>query len=194
MEITTSIGIIATIFLVIGAFYPIENVEKPVYSVKNWIFTVGSLTMLMYAIAGYLAWWQIFFIYWELLIALACLLMMLDINDRRDGSIITVASIGLFVWGFPSFQSTDMFLFSIAFLVLGLGYVFDMNSIRRYIGLTLWGIFIAISSYVDGGWTFFWLNLFFAIFSLYYTILLILARRKQSKKQQHKKKEIKKKK
>lgn len=193
MEITTSIGIIATIFLTIGALYPIEQVKRPVDSVKNWIFTVGSLTMLGYAIAGYLAWWEIFFIYWELLIALACLLMMLDVNDKRDGSIITLVSIGLFVWGFPSFQWPHMFLFSIAFFVLGLGYVFDMTSIRRYIGLTLWGILIALASYVDGGGTFFWLNLFFAIFSLYYTIILIRAKIKHSKPHHHKKEHKKKK-
>lgn len=188
MEITASIGLIATIFLVIGALYPIEKVEKPVYSVKNWIFTVGSLIMLGYAIAGYLAWWGIFFIYLELLIALACLLMMLDIDDRRDGSIILLLGIGLLIRGFLSSQWPNITLFTVAFIVLGLGYVFDMNSIRRYVGLTLWGALIALASYAAGGWTFFWLNLFFAIFSLYYTIILIRVAILQTKKKHSNKK------
>lgn len=172
MELSSVLGITGSIILVIGAIYPIEKTKVPVGSVKNWLFALGSLTMLLYAIVGYLSGWTLFFIYLELLIIIACILMMLNTDDRRDTGIIGGLGIALLIWSFFLLQWRGMALFIVAFIILALGYAFDMHSVRRYLGLTIGGALIALSSYLDASRIFFGLNIFFALFSLYYALKL----------------------
>lgn len=172
MELSFLTGIVGSIVLLIWAAWPIEKTKEPIKSVKNWFFAIGSFIMLLYAVFGYLAGGSIFFIVLELLVMLAVLLMMLDTNDRLDTWLISVAGILLVVRSLFLFPSVNMVLFIIAFVILWLGYAYDMHSVRRYLGLTLGGALIALSSYLDASRIFFWLNVFFALFSLYYTLKL----------------------
>ncbi len=182
MELSFVLGLIGSIILLIGAIYPIEKTGKPSKSIKNRCFALGASIMLLYAIAGYFAWWPVFYIYLELLIMVACVLMLLGTDDRRDVGIIGGLGIALLIWSRFLFNWPSMLLFILAFIILGLGYAFDMHSVRRYLGLTIGGALIALSSYLDASRIFFWLNVFFALFSLYYTITLLLPHKKHIKK------------
>ncbi|MBI4234908.1 hypothetical protein HY604_01255 [Candidatus Peregrinibacteria bacterium] len=66
---------------------------------------------------------------------------------------------------------------------IGLGYAFQMGTIRRNLALTLGSALIALFSYFEKSWIFFYLNVFFAIFSLYYT--LKSSQKKRSRKTQN---------
>ena len=50
MEFSVITGIVGSIVLLIGAAYPIEATQKPMKSVKNWLFGIGSFIMLLYAV------------------------------------------------------------------------------------------------------------------------------------------------
>lgn len=182
MDVSFLTGLIGSIVLVIGAAYPIEKTKKPMKSVRNRLFSIWSLMMLIYAIIGYFNWWPVFFIFLEMLIILSCILMMLNTNDRLDTWIISVSGIILVIRSLFLFEWPNTLFFIIGFVVLWLGYAFNMNSIRRNIGLMIWGALIALFSYLEATWIFFWLNVFFALFSLYYTIKLINSNKKLSKK------------
>ena len=173
MELSFITGIVGSIILLIGAAWPIEKTNDPTKSVKNWLFAIGSFIMLLYAVLGYFTGWLMFFIVLELLVMLAIVLMILNTHDRLDTWLIGVAGILLIVRSVIAFSSVTMVLFVVSFIILWLGYAYDMHSTRRYLWLTIGGALIALSSYLDASWIFFWLNVFFALFSLYYTIKLM---------------------
>jgi hypothetical protein len=50
-----------------------------------------------------------------------------------------------------------------------------MGTIRRVLALTLGSALIAIFSYIEASWIFFWLNVFFALFSAYYVARGVIA-------------------
>ncbi|MFA6255868.1 MAG: hypothetical protein WC606_01670 [Candidatus Absconditabacterales bacterium] len=173
MDLSFLAGIVGSVILLIGAAWPVEKTKDPMKSVKNWLFAIGSFVLLLYAIFGYFAGGPVFFIVLELFVLLAATLMMLNTNDRLDTRVISIAGILLIIRSLFLFQGPSMVLFIVAFIILALGYAYDMHSIRRYLGLTLGGALISLSSYLDASRIFFWLNVFFAAFSLIYLIVII---------------------
>lgn len=164
-------GIIGSLFLVLGAAWPeSKDVKHPRKSVKNWLFMVGCLIMLLYSTLGYLEGSPIFFLFLQILILIADILMMLNTDDRIDASVITLGTISLAVWSLYLSQNYETLLFIAGLGLLGAGYAFGMGTLRRNVGLTIGSIFIAIFSYLTASWIFFWLNIFFALFSGYYLI------------------------
>ena len=175
-------GLLWSLVLVTGAAWPIEKTKNPIRSIKNRLFAVGWLIMLLYAIMGYLAWWSVFFVFLEILIVIASTLMMLNTNDRFDtgvlsfsGIVLIILSLYLFAW-----YSTIIFILGLAWL--GLWYAFGMNTLRRNLALTIGSVLVALFSYLGANWIFFWLNIFFAVFSLYYTIKLLRSSNKKINK------------
>lgn len=173
MELSVIAGIVGSVVLLIGAIWPLEATKKPTKSIKNWLFASGSFIMLLYAILGYLAGWSIFFIVLELQVLLAVVLMFLGTKDRINSRLISIAGLFLIIRSVLLFGGANMVLFIFAFIILWLGYAFKMNTIRRYLWLTIGGALIALSSYLDASRIFFRLNIFFSVFSLYYAIKLI---------------------
>lgn len=173
MDLSFILGIVGSVIVAIGALYPLEKVKRPVMSIKNRLFAIGSFVLLFYAITGYLAGGPVFFIFLEIFVMVAVLLMFLNIKDRTDTWIISLLGIALLVYSYFFFHGPSMFLFIIAFIVLWLGYAYDMNTVRRFVWLTVGGALIALSSYLDASRIFFWLNVFFALASLVYLIVLI---------------------
>jgi hypothetical protein len=163
-------GLIGSLILVSGAAWPEgKDVTHPVKSLKNWLFAIGGLTMLLYAIFGYLAGGgPIFFVMLEILVVIASLFMMLNIPDKIDTPIISLIGIGLIIWSLTLFEGYNTVFFILGLSGIGLGYAFTMGTLRRSIALTLGSILIALFSYIEASWIFFWLNVFFAIFSAYY--------------------------
>ena len=178
MDLSSVIGIVGWIVLIIGAAWPIETTKKPTKSVKNRLFGIGWCIMLLYSILWYLSWLSIFFIFLQILIFIASILMMLNTDDRIDASILSVSGIILIILSLYMFQwyTTIIFIFGLAWL--GLWYAFKMNTLRRNLALMIWGILVAVFSYLDANRIFFWLNIFFWLFSLYYVIKIIRSHKK----------------
>lgn len=162
-------GLIGSLILVTGAAWPeSKTVRHPVKSFKNWLFAIGGAVMLLYAVFGYQQSGPIFFVILEIMVVIASILMMLNTSDKVDTPIIAISGLGLIIWSLYLFEGCNTVLFILGLSGIGLGYAFQMSTLRRNIALTLGSVLIALFSYIEASWIFFWLNVFFAIFSAYY--------------------------
>ena len=162
-------GLVGSLILVTGAAWPeAKDVKHPAKSLKNWLFAIGGFIMLLYAFFGYQQGGPIFFMILEILVAIASILMMLNTPDKIDTPIIAISGLGLIIWSLYLFENYGTVIFILGLCGIGLGYAFQMGTLRRSIALTLGSILIALFSYIEASWIFFWLNVFFAIFSAYY--------------------------
>ena len=177
MDYIFYIGVVGSIILVTGAAWPIEKVKHPVQSKKNWLFVVGNVLMFTFALLGYLNGGPVFFIFLQGLVAVSSILMMLNAPDKVDIPIITIAGIGLRAWSLYLFEGYNTVFFILGLTGIGLGYTLEMGTVRRNLALTLGSILIAVFSFIEMSWVFFWLNTFFACFSGYYVLKLALMRK-----------------
>jgi hypothetical protein len=169
MNIIFFTGFVGSLILVLGAVWPeIKDVKHPTKSLKNWLFAIGGFIMLIYAILGYQQGGPIFFVILEIMVVIASILMMLNTSDKVDTLILAVSSLGLIIWSLYIFEGYNTVFFILGLCGIGLGYAFQMGTLRRNIALTLGSVLIALFSYIELNWIFFWLNVFFAIFSAYY--------------------------
>lgn len=174
-------GLVGSLILVTGAAWPEQKkLKSPRASIKNWLFAVGGLLMLLYAIMGYQAGGPVFFVFLEILVMIATFLMMLDTDDRLDAGVIGGSGLLFIVWSLTLFEGYNTIFFIIGLSGIGLGYAFEIGSLRRDVMLTVGSGLIALFSYIEASWIFFWLNTFFALFSGYY--LMKSLQRKPSKK------------
>lgn len=164
-------GLIGSLILVTGAAWPNpKKIGHPAKSLKNWLFAIGGLFMLLYSIFGYQHGGPIFFVIFQIFVAITSILMMLNTPDRIDTPIITISGLGFIIWSLYLFEGYSTVFFILGLCGIGLGYAFQMGTIRRDVALTLGSILIALFSYIEASWIFFWLNVFFAIFSGYYLV------------------------
>ncbi len=171
MDITFLIWIVWSLILITGAAYPDKLKNKnPLKSIKNRLFTAWSIIMLVFSILWYLQWWDILFILLQILVLISCFLMMIDIDDKIDSIILLISWVWLILLSIYFSNNYNTIIFIIWLIWLGLGYAFKIWSLRRNIALTLWSLFVAIFSYIEWNLIFLWLNIFFCLFSLYYTI------------------------
>jgi len=162
-------GLAGSLILVTGAAWPEgKDVKHPTTSIKNWLFAIGGLVMLLYAIFGYQQGGPIFFVMLEILVAISSVLMMLNTPDKVDIPVLALSGLGLVVWSLYLFEGYNTVLFILGLLGIGLGYALQIGTLRRSVALTLGSALIALFSYIEASWIFFWLNVFFAIFSAYY--------------------------
>lgn len=168
MDLPFLTGLIGSLVLITGAAWPETKVKRPTQSIKNWLFAIGGLIMLVYSILGYQAGGPVFFVILESLVAVATVLMMLGTPDRVDTPIIGISGLVLIIWSLTLFEGYNTVFFILGLTGVGLGYALEMGSIQRDSALTAGSLLIALFSYIEASWIFFWLNLFFAIFSGYY--------------------------
>lgn len=174
MNITPIVGILGSLILVAGAAYPLEKrvAKHPAHSIKNWLFAVGGLVMLMYAILDYMAGGTIFFVILQLFINSTSILMMFNTPDRFDEIFVPVVGLGMIAWSLTLFEGYNTMFFIIGLAGIGLGYALTTGTFRRNAALTAGSALIALFSYIEQSWIFFWLNIFFALFSAYYAVEL----------------------
>jgi len=164
-------GLIGSLILVTGAAWPdIKDISHPMKSIKNWLFAIGGAAMLLYAIFGYRTGGPVFFVFLEILVVIASVLMMLNTDDRIDTAIISISGLIFIIWSLYLFEGYNTIFFIIGLSGIGLGYTFTMGTLRREIALTSGSALIALFSYIEASWIFFWLNVFFALFSGYYLV------------------------
>lgn len=163
------VGLIWSLILVTWAAWPeSKKINHPARSIKNWLFTIWGIFLLLYAYLWYLQGGPIFFVILEILALIACVFMMLNTPDTIDVPIIAISSLCLIIWSLYLFEDYRTLIFIFGLSWIWLWYVFQMWTIRRNIALTLGSALIAIFSYIESSYIFFWLNIFFAIFSAYY--------------------------
>lgn len=166
-------GLTGAVTLLIGAAWP-ESKGKPFYSTKDWLFACGSVLMLVYALLNYFfGTGSVFFILLELLVLVSSVMMMLDLDDRIDDIVLSIAGIGFIAWSLFLYQGLNTIFFIVGLTGIGLGYTQKTGTIRRFTALTLGSLLIAVFSYLGGDWIFFWLNAFFALFSGYYLVKVV---------------------
>ncbi len=124
--------------------------------------------MLLYAIFNYNQGGPIFFVILQILVVISSILMILNTPDKIDIPVITTSSLALIIWALFLFDGYNTILFIVGLCSLGLGYALDMDTLKRIFFLTIGSLIIAIFSYIENNWVFFWLNVFFFIFSAYY--------------------------
>ncbi|MFC1599897.1 hypothetical protein ACFL3T_02615 [Patescibacteria group bacterium] len=178
MDINFYVGLAGALILVTGAAWPVKKVKHPMKSTKNWLFAIGGGVMLTYSILGYLAGGAVFFIFLQSLVVIASVLMMLNTKEKISIPAIIISGIALIIWSLYLFEGYNTVFFIIGLTGVGLGYILKMGSIRRNVALMLGGLLIAIFSYIEMSWIFFWLNAFFAAFSAYYVVKLALVKKK----------------
>lgn len=177
MDPIFSLGVIGGVILAIGAFWPVKKTNHPARSIKNWLFAVGGLLLFVFALLDYLyGTGPLFFVILELLVIIASVLMMLNTNDKIDTWIISVSGIALVAWSLFLFEGYSTIFFILGLVGIGLGYALDTGTLKRNVVLTVGSILIAIFSYLGESWIFFWINVFFAIFSTYHSVMLIKKR------------------
>ncbi|MDD5739567.1 MAG: hypothetical protein PHO20_02260 [Candidatus Peribacteraceae bacterium] len=165
---TFIIGILGSLLLVIGAAWPDKPVPHPARSTKNWLFAIGGLGMFFYAFLGYLSGGSIFYVFLQVFVMIASLFMMLNVPDAIDTPLIAIAGIGFVIWSLMLFEGFGTIFFILGLCGIGIGYALDTGTLKREACLTAGSILIALFSYLEGNWIFFWLNLFFALFSGWY--------------------------
>ena len=126
--------------------------------------------MLIYAILGYIIGGPIFFVLLEILVVIATVLMMLNSDDKIDTVIIGVSALCLIIWSLYVFEGYQTILFILGLSGIGFGYAFTAKTLRRQASLFAGSALIATFSYLQANWIFFFLNLFFALFSFLYLI------------------------
>lgn len=162
-------GIIGSLILVAGAAWPeSKDISHPMKSTKDWLFAIGGFVLLLYSILLYLDGGSIFFVILEILVVISSVLMMLNTPDKIDAAIISISGSGLIIWALYLFEGYSTLVFILGLSAIGLGYAFQTATLRRVLALTLGAVLIAIFSYIEASWVFFWLNVFFALFSTYY--------------------------
>lgn len=180
MDIPFVTGIAGSLILLTGAAWPIRAVPHPARSTKNWLFAVGGAVMFAYSLLNYLAGGPIFFVILQVLVNFSSVLMMLNTDDRFDAAALGTACAAMIVWSLLLFEGYNTVFFIAGLSGIGIGYALDTGSLRRGAMLTAGSALIALFSYVEQSWIFFWLNVFFAIFSGYQ--LWCLWHRKQPRK------------
>lgn len=168
MDVTFVIGLLGAMVLVFGAAYPSKPVRHPRYSFKNWLFALGGVLMLVYSTLNYLAGGPIFFVILQLFVNLSSVLMMLNTKDRFDAIVLSLGAIGFIAWSLALYQGASTIFFILGLTGIGLGYAFQAGTVRRDASLAGGSLLIALFSYLGQSWIFFWLNVFFALFSLFY--------------------------
>jgi len=168
MNTSLLIGILGSIILVSGAAYPLKKTTHPVKSLKNWLFAIGGLLMLIYAILNYQSDGPIFFIFLQALVNLASIFMLSNTPEKISKPTIIISGLFLIICSLSLFENYNTIFFIFGLTGISLGYVINHNDFQRNLSLFLGSSLIAVFSYMEASWVFFWLNLFFAGFSGYY--------------------------
>lgn len=163
-------GLLGGIVLVLGSAWPDSKLKNPLFSVKNWLFALGALFMLLYSSLNYLDGGPIFFIFLQCLALLASVMMFLNTNDELDALVIGGVGGALVLWSLSLFEDYTTLLVVFGIIGIALGYTLKPGTAKRNLSLLVGSILIALFSWFVKDWIFFWLNVFFGIFSFWYLL------------------------
>mgnify|MGYP007073332927 CR=1 FL=1 len=121
-----------------------------------------------------------FFILLQVLVMTSTVLMLLDTDDRFDGTMPSIIGLGLVGWAIRLFPEPLTVLFVAGLVILGVGFALNMGTVRRNIALGTGSVLIAVFSFVQTDWVFVLLNVFFALFSYGYALSDMRRKRRKS--------------
>lgn len=170
MNTTFIIGLLGSLLLVTGAAWPDKKVKHPAKSTKNWFFAIGAAFMLGYASLNYLAGGEVFYIFLQVFANFSSVLMLSNVREQFATPLVVGMGTLMFFWSLTLLEDLSTLFFILGLTGIAYGYVMPAATFRRNLFLTLGSALIALFSYITGTWIFFWLNLFFAIFSGYYAV------------------------
>ncbi len=156
-------GLLGAIILVLGAAWPDRS------RAKNWIFAAGNFGMLSYAVLDYLGGAAIFYVLLESLCALSSVLILARVPQKPSSILILLVGAGLLAYSIYLFEDTGTLLFIVGLTTLAVGFV-TKDFLKRNMAFVLGSGLIAAFSYLEDSMIFFWLNVFFALFSVYYLL------------------------
>lgn len=163
-------GLIGSLFLVTGSAW--KNPKKgthPARALKNQLFTIGNILMFLYSVFSYLAGQPIFYAFFETLILVSTVFMLLNVNDRWASIGVGVVGAGFLVWSLELFEDNTTIYFILGLTTIGIGFILK-NHFYRNLFLAIGSAFISIYSFLGDSPIFFWLNLFFCLFSLVHVV------------------------
>jgi len=128
--------------------------------------------MFTYSLLGYLEGGPIFFVILQVFILCASTLMMLNTGDRFDVTVLSSCGFAMILWTLTNYEGISTVFFILGLCGIGIGYALNTGTLRRNVMLVLGSIIIAVFSYIEMSWMFFWLNTFFALFSGYHALRL----------------------
>ncbi len=162
----SAIGIVGCVVLALGAALPDRSLPHAWLSLKNWCFAAGAVVMLVYAVVNYFAAGApVFFVFLETLMVVSSVLMLIDVPERIDIPIILVLSAVLIAWSLFLFHEHQTIFFVLGLAAIAIGYVAKSGTVHREAALLIGSVLILLFSYWTAAWLFFWLNVFFALFS-----------------------------
>ncbi len=168
-EASFVVGLMASIILVLGAAWPDRSRSK------NWIFALGNFGMLVYSVLVYLEAGVIFYVLLEILCALSSVLTLSKVRQKLSTTFIVLAGFVLLAYSIYLFEDSTTLFFILGLTVLSVGFV-TKDFLSRNLAFVLGSGLIAVFSYVQDSMIFFWLNVFFALFSLYYLLKAVRKR------------------
>ena len=175
MDIIFLTGLIGSLFLVTGSAWkdPKKNLH-PAKARKNQLFAIGNSLLFIYAMLSYFEGGAIFFVFLESLMVVSTIFMLLNVNDRWASAAVALSGLFFLAWSFYLFENSSTVFFILGLTGAGIGFILKDN-VKRNLALALGSVLIAVFSYLEGSGVYFWLNLFFAIFS---TVHVVKARRR----------------
>lgn len=174
-------GLLGSGILVVGAALPDTNARSAWESGKNRCFAAGTACMFLFSILNYFHGAPVFFVFFEVLMVVSSILMMCDVDHKLSVMVTTSITAALIAWSLLLAHGIDVFIFILGLGGIAAGFVLPMGTFRRAVSLTLGSILIALFSYLTASWIFFWLNVFFAVFSAYYAY--VTAKNESARKQ-----------
>jgi len=174
------LGVTGGTLLVLGSLLPEKLHISPYRSVKNWLFALGNFCMLLFSLLDYLFQsGMFFFVLLQGVVNLSSIFMMFRVPEKISAFSLLAAGVVCTMWSLFLEQDSTVLLFIIGLIMVSLGFVFAEGSMRRNEALFFGSACIAIFSYINETWIFFWLNSFFALFSLLHVFQIF--RKKQKK-------------
>jgi len=171
MNSISLLGILGGILLVIGASLPLQTVSHPIRSAKNWLYVIGTFILMIFSYLDYkYNGAPFFFTIYEIYLVLASILMFMNVPERISILLLTLGGIGMVAWSVLLFEDYSTVIFILGCIGLALGYILKTGTRKRNFVLFLASALLALFSYISFSWTFFWLNVFFSVFSAWHSL------------------------
>ena len=163
------LGILGGLILVAGAAWPVHEVSHPVKSIKNWLYGLGAFFMLLFSTLGYFYGDALFFfVILQLYVVFASVLMFLNIREKLSIILLSIGGLGMVVWSLFLLEDLSTIWFILGLCGIAIGYALKTGSRKRNVVLCIGSLLLTIFSFLGGAWIFFFINLFFSLFSAIY--------------------------
>lgn len=126
--------------------------------------------MIIYAVFRYMAGGSVFFLLLEAMMLLATVLMLVQAKESISRTLILIMGFLLSATAFFIKIDPETLIFVAGLTIVSVGFTSGANTIRRNALLALGSGLVALFSAIQHDPVFLWMNVFFALFSLYHVV------------------------